>query len=167
MKFQRNIQKSSNVAGVVPTVPPSDDHTDGSWIVTDIYIGELFYNSADGILYGRNANGIHIMESSANKVYEAFITQAGVAAPTVVVKRNTIGAIAWARNVAGQYTATLAGAFLAGQVALNAAPNNNGCFSTAFFRVNNNVLGLETRDNALALGDGLLTDRYIKIEIIP
>lgn len=50
--------KRSTVAGVVPTVPSSNDHTDGTWITTDIYKGELFFNQADGIMFSRDDSGI-------------------------------------------------------------------------------------------------------------
>jgi len=44
----RMVVKTSETSGVIPTIPASDDHTDGSWIETDIYKGELFFNKADG-----------------------------------------------------------------------------------------------------------------------
>lgn len=60
-KVIRQIFKRSATAGVVPTIPPSDDHTDGSWDSTDIYKGEPFFNQADGVLYIRDDNGIVII----------------------------------------------------------------------------------------------------------
>lgn len=54
----RMIQKLSTVSGQVPTVAPSDNHVDGSWDSLDVYIGELFMNSADGKLWSRTSNGI-------------------------------------------------------------------------------------------------------------
>jgi hypothetical protein len=50
--------KRSTVTATVPTVPSSNDHTDGTWIATDIYKGELFYNQADGVLWTRGDSGI-------------------------------------------------------------------------------------------------------------
>jgi len=52
------IQKLSTVSGQVPTVAPSDNHVDGSWDSLDVYIGELFMNSADGKMWCRTSNGI-------------------------------------------------------------------------------------------------------------
>ena len=49
--------KRSTVTGAVPTVPSSNDHTDGTWIATDIYKGELFYNQADGAMVKRRQRG--------------------------------------------------------------------------------------------------------------
>ena len=54
----RIIQKYSNSTGVVPTIPTSSDHTDGTWLNTDIYPGELFVNTADEILYTRIGSDI-------------------------------------------------------------------------------------------------------------
>ena len=45
--------KTSTVATTVPTVPASNDHTDGTWLETDIYVGELFFNVADQKRYSR------------------------------------------------------------------------------------------------------------------
>ena len=41
-----------------PTIPTSNDHRDGSWLLTDIYEGELYLNTSTGILYTRNGNTI-------------------------------------------------------------------------------------------------------------
>ena len=30
----------------VPTVPSSSDHRDGTWLATDIYIGEFYQNTS-------------------------------------------------------------------------------------------------------------------------
>ena len=47
------VQKRSTVALEVPTIPVSDDHTDGSWQDTDIYSAEFFINETDKKLYIR------------------------------------------------------------------------------------------------------------------
>lgn len=54
----RILIKRSTTTGIVPTVPSSNDHTDGTWIATDIYKGELFFNQADGIMFSRDDSGI-------------------------------------------------------------------------------------------------------------
>jgi len=56
--------KRSTVSATVPTVPSSNDHTDGTWIATDIYKGELFYNQADGVLWSRDDNGVRCLSGS-------------------------------------------------------------------------------------------------------
>ena len=50
----RRIEKTSTVAGELPEVAPSADHTDGSWDAKDIYVGELIVNLPDGKLYSRD-----------------------------------------------------------------------------------------------------------------
>lgn len=47
------VQKRSTVPAELPTVAPSDDHTDGSWNDTDIYSAEFFINEADKKIYIR------------------------------------------------------------------------------------------------------------------
>ena len=60
--------KRSTVTTTVPTVPSSNDHTDGTWIATDIYKGELFYNQADGVLWSRDDNGVGCLGGSVKVV---------------------------------------------------------------------------------------------------
>jgi len=57
--------KRSTITATVPTVPSSNDHTDGTWIATDIYKGELFYNQADGVLWTRGDSGIECIQGTA------------------------------------------------------------------------------------------------------
>lgn len=57
-EFKRMILKVSDVEGAVATIPSTSDHTDGSWLVTDIYVGELFLNTTDNILQTRTESGI-------------------------------------------------------------------------------------------------------------
>ena len=47
----RLIIKRSSTPGDVPTVGPSNDHTDGTWGVLDIYNGEFFINDPDEKLF--------------------------------------------------------------------------------------------------------------------
>lgn len=55
-EFSRMIQKRSNLAGVIPTVPAVDDIN--TFNSTDIFVGELFWNAADNKLYTRALSGI-------------------------------------------------------------------------------------------------------------
>jgi len=54
----RILIKSSTVASQVPTIPASNDHTDGTWLGTDIYKGEIFINQIDAKVYTRTQSGI-------------------------------------------------------------------------------------------------------------
>lgn len=58
IEYRRLVMKVSDVTGKVATVPLTNDHTDGSWIDTDIYVGEFFWNSTDEILQQRSEIGI-------------------------------------------------------------------------------------------------------------
>lgn len=65
--YKRLIVKMSTTASEAPTVPTSDDHRNGDWIATDIYVGELFYNCEDAILYTRDLNdNIQILATANN-----------------------------------------------------------------------------------------------------
>lgn len=54
----RILLKRSTTAGATPTVPASSSHTDGTWVNTDIYEGELFLNTADSRLFTRQGSNI-------------------------------------------------------------------------------------------------------------
>ena len=59
IEYSRILMKRSVTAGVVPTVPLSNNLNDFN--ATDIYEGELFYNVADGILFSRDLLGITVL----------------------------------------------------------------------------------------------------------
>lgn len=45
-QYSRVVHKRTQVSGTTPTIGPSDDHTDGTWVNTDIYPGEFFLDMA-------------------------------------------------------------------------------------------------------------------------
>lgn len=47
----RIVEKVSTVPGQVPTIGPSFDHTDGTWVASDVYEAEFFVNVIDKKLY--------------------------------------------------------------------------------------------------------------------
>ena len=59
--------KRSTVSGTVPTVAPSDNHTQPSpaWTATDIYKGELFINQADNVVWSRGDDGVFCIGGTA------------------------------------------------------------------------------------------------------
>lgn len=59
--------KRSTISGTVPTVAPSDDHTQPSpaWSATDIYKGELFINQADNVVWSRGDDGVFCIGGTA------------------------------------------------------------------------------------------------------
>ena len=42
----------------VPTIPTNNDHTSGTWLVTDLYVGEFYMDTATDKIYMRTASGI-------------------------------------------------------------------------------------------------------------
>jgi len=69
-EFRRMILKVSSITNDVATIPTTNDHQDGSWLDTDIYIGELFLNVADDILQTRTDTGIVEVYGGAGGVPE-------------------------------------------------------------------------------------------------
>lgn len=58
-QYSRILLKRSSQTGATPTINTgSTDHTDGTWLSTDIYEGELFLNTIDDLLWVRTSNGI-------------------------------------------------------------------------------------------------------------
>ena len=66
--------KRSTVAGAIPTVAPSSDHTDGTWGVNDVYIGELYLNDTDQRLFVRTAGGVVEIATGGGEMKQAQIT---------------------------------------------------------------------------------------------
>jgi hypothetical protein len=167
-KVTRIIMKRSSISGVKPTIPPSEDHTDGSWISTDIYKGEFFFNQADGIIYTRSSDGIIVIGGGyTGEVleYEAIMNQSGTGNPTAYVYKNTIGSIVWARTDKGKYTGTLVGSFP--QYRTGLIFGQDFAVVTRFKRLSDDVVEIRTYDSALALADSGLVETYIKIIVFP
>jgi len=57
-QYSRIINHAISTNGTVFTVPTSNDHTDETWLATDLYIGELGVNVTDDKVYVRTSNGI-------------------------------------------------------------------------------------------------------------
>ena len=65
--------KRSSVTGAEPTAAPSTDHTDGTWSVNDVYIGELYLNDADQRLFVRTTGGI-LEVSTGGEIQRSQVT---------------------------------------------------------------------------------------------
>ena len=112
---ERMIMKQSTVSGTKPTIPASDNHQDGSWLTTDIYKGEIFFNVADGIMWTRadiDGTDTIITIDGYTDIYAAVLNQASTAAPIAYnAKYSFSSAIVWTRSSAGVYIGTLSNAF--------------------------------------------------------
>ena len=103
------------------------------------------------------------------KVYKVLISQEGTADPTVVVLENTLGGeVVWNRVSAGEYTATLEGAFTEGKTVCIPPVSciNNGIGGME--RNNDNEIILATQTLALrASEDELIYNSYLEIQVYP
>ena len=70
--------KFSTISGTTPTIAPSTDFTDGTWIDTDLYVGEFFLNAADNNMWVRTLTGIVPITSGTTTVdISAFVNKTG------------------------------------------------------------------------------------------
>jgi hypothetical protein len=100
--FARQILKRLTTPFQQPTIPTSNDHTDGTWVNTDLYSGEMCLNTSsreltvrvsgvgvDTIDYIQKTGSFNVLDGIATKfkVYSQ-ITQTTDATPTVVCAFN-------------------------------------------------------------------------------
>ena len=70
--------KFSTISGVTPTIAPSTDFTDGTWLDTDLYVGEFFLNAADNMMWIRTLTGIVPITSGSTSIdISAFVNKTG------------------------------------------------------------------------------------------
>jgi len=167
---ERRVVKVSSIAGEVPTIPASDDHTDGSWIATDVYVGELFFNSADGIMYTRSSNGIEVVGGGAGaiKEYFAIITQAGVTAPTVdTLIKNTIGSVAFAYDDPGEFALNSSSLFPSNKTVFAIVPSPTTGTCALFWNSSSKIILQTAKDGGGGFDNDQLTKATIHIIVLP
>lgn len=96
--FARQLIKRLTTPFQQPTIPRSNDHTDGTWVDTDLYSGEMCLNTAsreltmrvsglrnDAIDYIQKISSFNVLSGIAAK-FQTYsqITQTNDATPTVV-----------------------------------------------------------------------------------
>lgn len=89
-----------------PTIPTSNDHTDGTWLTTDIYVGEQYLDLDTGVIYTRDADDDinQVSNGGLIGVYKAIISQNGANPPSEVrVAINTIGDVTYSKVFDGLY----------------------------------------------------------------
>ena len=64
-QYSRIINHAISTSGSVFTVPTSNDHTDETWLATDLYVGEFGVNVTDDKVYVRTSNGIIPLSTGA------------------------------------------------------------------------------------------------------
>lgn len=65
-QYSRLIHHRSTISGQAFTVPTSNDHTDETWLATDLYVGEIGLNVTDDTIYMRTNNGIIQISASSS-----------------------------------------------------------------------------------------------------
>lgn len=65
-QFSRIINHRVSTAGTTFTIPTSNDHSDETWLATDLYIGEFGVNVTDDKVYVRTNNGIIELGTTAS-----------------------------------------------------------------------------------------------------
>jgi len=74
LKKARYVLNRTIETGLIPTVPPNEDHTIG-WINTDIYKGELFLNTMDSRMWFRNEHDemVELVALSGGTIPEKYL----------------------------------------------------------------------------------------------
>lgn len=70
-QYSRVVHKRTQISGATPTIGPSDDHTDGSWVNTDIYPGEFFLDMGGQVGwfgYSGTSSGVGVWMSGDTSV---------------------------------------------------------------------------------------------------
>lgn len=97
--------------------------------------------------------------------YTALLTQDTDQAPEAVILENSVGDIVWTRLSAGEYRGTLTGAFVNQKThSLISKPDASAEWDAILYRINDNVMGLTTRDSFVET-DSLLSETSIEIKI--
>lgn len=126
-------------------------------------LGESYDKNTQGelvdILYNLQ-NG----ENPLYKSYVAIITQEDTAAPIATVFENTLGGtLVWARIDVGEYSATLAGAFVENKTSVSMPSNGWNLVSAT--RNDANTIIVSTANISAASTDGILFQNKIEIRI--
>ena len=85
LKATRIVLKQTNSTGDIGTIPSTDDHTDGSWHMTDLYTGEMMLNTVDNKLYIRvNPTTIALIPTAGSIGSEVFTTKVYVPSANIL-----------------------------------------------------------------------------------
>ena len=108
------------------------------------------------------------------KVYRALLTQASTDAPVATVLENTLGGtVVWTYDAAGEYDATLTGAFTDGKTFLLTQPTAdadgilNGLAVAKRLNANTVRMYVAALNDLTSPSDALLLDTPIQITVFP
>lgn len=108
------------------------------------------------------------------KIYVAYLTQVGTAAPTAFVIKNTLGAtVVWSRTSTGSYRGTLAAAFPTNNTAVYPQNNLMQFSGTTFNEVDTGTASADAlivntfqgTNGAMVATDQILSGYLIKVEV--
>ena len=155
-QYSRYINKRTETAGVVPTIGPSDDHTDGTWGENDIYPGEMYINMADqrvffGYASGTTSGVVSIFPPQGpSGIEDVFLTNSGGITLVGSTPNYTIGS-----SISNGTQNLLGGGIISTQISAGATSWNILVpgFSTAGYsqwvKVNGSAQDIVTRDTAI------------------
>jgi hypothetical protein len=136
----RLITKYSTISGVTPTIPLSGSHNDGTWLPTDLYIGEVFLNSADNLTWIRTDNGIVPLAgsfSATSSFTGDFVpTTGGTFSGCVYIPCLTVGSASIDELTAGTVSGYMIGTFSgdgSGLTGINATWDGGTVSNPVFF----------------------------------
>jgi hypothetical protein len=155
-----------------PTIPTSNDHTDGTWLTTDIYVGEQYLDLDTGVIYTRGADDDirQVNENGLVGVFKALISQDGTNAPVInAIQSDNIGFVSASRADTGIYFLTFESNSFPNpnlvniQITNGLSPVNQGFVGVN--RSNEVNIRINTYDSSAALIDSRLSFASISIEV--
>jgi len=177
--------KRSTVAGAQPAAAPSADHTDGTWGVNDVYVGELYLNDTDQRLYVRTTGGILEIATGGGELKRVQITLTaaqikglnstpitivtGIAGKEIQVVNASIHlkylSETYATNTNMALKASSAGATITqAQIDISQTTDTLGAFSIT--SVNNNIVTGDALVATVLNGDPTAGDSDIVVDVL-
>ena len=164
-KIERRVMKISTVSGEKPSIPPSDNHKDGSWSQTDIYKGELFWNVADGVMWTRSENGI-VTPQGFTDFYYAVLNQSAANNPVDYNSITSIGEPTLTRTGKGQFTLVASGKFPENRTIITHSNVGSISKEIRIARVDDDTIAIATYLSG-SLEDDVMVEMGLRIEILP
>ena len=147
-----------------PTIPTSPDHTDGTWLVTDIYVGEQYMDTDTGIIYTRTLDDDIVVVSDNNVGQaESVISQTGTAAITLDnVFVNTLSVTSNVRIDVGEYRIGLGSIYSGGTVQITNGIGDG--FVTAYFNGTDDIF-IYSYDAAGVASDDIIKNASMSVKL--
>lgn len=132
-QFSRLLHHRTTVSGQLFTVPTSNDHTDETWLSTDLYIGEIGLNLSDNTAFFRSNNGIIQLATATGSGASASTLLWNWSSPDIIVgstySADSVSPRSGYYTDLGTSTLRWKDLFLGGRATGNAVINVNGGLS--------------------------------------